>query len=103
MNGPCALAQTTKIGTLQIMKRNFRSSISMLILAFLGAGLLSSCFHVLIQQNVAKGKFKKKHNCPFKEITIVEDDFHSQKDTFKLVGCGVTAYYKGTDELLSQK
>ncbi len=71
--------------------------------AVLFSVFFSSCFHIVAQEITVKSKFKKKYNCPKKEITIVEDDSNSGGDTHKLVGCGVTAIYKGSKEIYSQK
>ncbi|MCP4600267.1 MAG: hypothetical protein GY847_07005 [Proteobacteria bacterium] len=64
---------------------------------------LSSCFHIVVQEIAVKTKFSKKYNCPKNKITFVEDDLNSRGDAYKLVGCGVTAVYKGSEEIYSQK
>jgi hypothetical protein len=73
----------------------------MLVAALWMAVCLTSCAYVLVQQNVAKGKFKKKYNCKYKNIELNEENLESQKDSFILMGCGVTAHYEGTEEIMT--
>ena len=64
---------------------------------------LSSCIHVVVHEITVKSKFAKKYDCPRKKIKVIEDDTGNRGDTRKLVGCGVTAVYKGSEEIYSQK
>ena len=68
------------------------------LVAILSALFLSSCFHAM-QETTCKTKFKKKYNCPFKDIHIVEDEL-DLGDRIKLRGCGKTVTYDGTKEIL---
>ena len=73
--------------------------VAVFVIAMLLNILATSCFHDVVQEITVKSKFSKKYNCPRKEITIVEDELHGGGDTRKLVGCGVTAVYKGSEEI----
>ena len=64
---------------------------------------LSSCVHIVVQEITVKTKFSKKYNCPRKKVHFVENDSDNIGDVYKLVGCGVTAVYNGTQEVYSQK
>jgi hypothetical protein len=59
---------------------------------------IASCLHT-VQETTCKSKFKKKYHCPFKKITIVEDEL-DMGDAIKLRGCGKTVTYEGTKEVL---
>jgi heterodisulfide reductase subunit A-like polyferredoxin len=59
---------------------------------------LTACLHT-VQETTCKSKFKKKYHCPFKKITVVEDEL-DMGDTLKLRGCGKTVTYDGTEEVL---
>ena len=62
------------------------------------AFFLSSCLHT-VQETTCKSKFKKKYDCPFSDIAIVEDEL-DMGDIIKLRGCGRTVTYEGTKEIL---
>ncbi len=71
-------------------------------MALILSGLfLSSCLHA-VQETTCKTKFKKKYKCPFKEISIVEDEL-DMGNTIKLRGCGRTVTYDGTEEILMEE
>ena len=57
-----------------------------------------ACLHAM-QETTCKTKFKKKYNCPFKEIHMVDDEL-DMGDRLKLRGCGKTVTYEGTEEIL---
>lgn len=59
--------------------------------------LFAGCLHAT-QETTCKFKFKKKYECPFGKISIVEDEL-DMGDTIKLRGCGKTVIYDGTKEI----
>ena len=67
------------------------------VLILLSATLLSSCLHA-IQETTCKTKFKKKYDCPFSDIEIVENEV-VLGNIIKLRGCGRTVTYDGTTEV----
>jgi hypothetical protein len=75
-----------------------RSKALTLIAAILLAFSLTACIHS-IQETTCKFKFKKKYDCPFKKIEIVEDEM-VVGDYIRLRGCGKTVTYEGTKEVL---
>ena len=62
---------------------------------------LASCFHVVTQEITVKSKFAKKYDCPRKNVKIVDGEIGGRGDNYKVVGCGVSAVYKGTKEIYS--
>ena len=69
-------------------------------LVLLVSMLLTACLHAT-QETTCKIKFKKKYDCPFGKISIVEDEMNLG-DTIKLRGCGRTVIYDGTKEIQSE-
>jgi PBP1b-binding outer membrane lipoprotein LpoB len=78
------------------LKRVIRKIVAVVSVAA-GALILSSCLQA-VQETTVKSKFKKKYDCPFKKIEVVEDDV-VVGDTIKLRGCGKTVTYEGTKEV----
>lgn len=71
-----------------------------LMALILAAFLFTGCLHA-IQETTCKSKFKKKYECPFSKISIVEDEL-DMGDTIKLRGCGRTVIYDGTTEIQAE-
>jgi hypothetical protein len=66
------------------------------ITVFFSAVMLCSCLHA-VQETTCKSKFKKKYNCPFGKISIVDNEL-TMGNHIKLRGCGKTVIYDGTKE-----
>ena len=81
------------------MKNSARMT-SAVFSVLLFATLLVGCLHAT-QETTCKIKFKKKYECPFSKITIVENEL-DLGDTIKLRGCGKTVIYEGTKEIAAE-
>jgi hypothetical protein len=71
-------------------------NIAPVVAMFAIAWMLGSCLHA-VQETTCKTKFKKKYNCPFSKISIVENEL-DMGNHLKLRGCGKTVIYDGTKE-----
>jgi hypothetical protein len=70
-----------------------------ILMVLLGTALfLTACLHAA-QETTCKVKFKKKYDCPFRHITVVEN-MPVLGDQLILKGCGKTVTYNGTTEIL---
>ncbi len=83
------------------MNRRYLSKPTLIVLWMGLAMMTASCLHAA-QETTCKAKFKRKYNCPFSKITVVEDT-SSMGNHLKLRGCGKTVIYDGTKEKFVEK